>query len=127
MQFTPDLSATADSAPLSSNRPKPRDASGDANARSLAEQVPTFQVGPYRWPRLMRREEVGTYLSVSGRYVDSLVDNGYIPGPKLTPSSRCTLWDRVEIDRWLDDASAQPDGPSGARSFDDIVSSGEAG
>ena len=77
---------------------------------------------PSRWPRLMRRSDVAEYLSVSDRYIDTMVDQGHIPGPKLTPSSRVVLWDRSEIDRWIDDAtpSLRPTG----RSFDDLIRSG---
>lgn len=78
-------------------------------------------VAPVRWPRLLRRPAVAEYLSVSERYVDTMVESGLIPGPKLNPSSRCILWDRIEIDRWLDDAA--PVQPGHARSFDDLVAS----
>lgn len=74
-----------------------------------------------RWPRLLRRPAVAEYLSVSDRYVDALVASGYIPGPKLAPSSRCVLWDRSEIDQWLDETTAEP--TDTLRSFDDIIAS----
>ncbi len=67
----------------------------------------------------MRRPVVAEYLSVSDRYVDDLIEAGYIPGPKLTPSSRCVLWDRNEIDQWLNDTA--PDASGDTRSFDDII------
>ena len=93
---------------------------------SLSNSYPALpidsgSVAPVRWPRLLRRPAVAEYLSVSERYIDTLVDTGLIPGPKLSPSSRCILWDRAEIDRWLDDAAPVQQGQ--ARSFDDLVAS----
>lgn len=88
---------------------------------SISPEFPDRETAPIqgRWPRLMRRPAVAEYLNVSDRYVDELVSAGYIPGPRLTPSIRCVLWDRNQIDQWLNDTT--PDVPSDARSFDDII------
>lgn len=91
-----------------------------SSTRPVQPQNATIQG---RWPRMLRRPAVAEYLSVSDRYVDALVDAGYIPGPKLAPSSRCVLWDRVEIDQWLDDSIDEPN--DSLRSFDDIMRSPE--
>ena len=73
----------------------------------------------------MRWAQVAEYLSVSDRYIENLIEQGYIPGPKLMPSSRCSLWDREDIDRWLDDTSVPLRRQNEVRSFDDIIRSPE--
>lgn len=103
----------------------PPDKSPYGNTGKSASKILGHQHAPLRWPRLMRKAEVAEYLSVSERYVDFLTDQGYIPGPRLKPSSRCVLWDRNDIDRLLDHSTAHPTNPRGELSFDDIVNSAE--
>lgn len=76
-------------------------------------------VGPARWPRLMDRNTVAEYLSVSPRHVDALVKQGLIPPAKIRPSVRLVRWDRVDLDASLDRVSMQRSLPG--RSFDDIL------
>ncbi len=45
---------------------------------------------------------VAEYLSVSERTVDHWAEDGTIPKPKISPSSRLKRWDRNEIDERLD-------------------------
>ena len=77
------------------------------------------RVTPARWPRLMNRDGVAEYLSVSTRHVDTLVKMGLIPPAKFRPSSRMVRWDRVDLDAALDKASDVRQAPG--RSFDDIL------
>lgn len=80
----------------------------------------TVQVmGPARWPRLMDRNAVAEYLSVSPRHVDAMVKMGLIPPAKFRPSSRMVRWDRVDLDAALDKALEVRRAPG--RSFDDIM------
>lgn len=80
----------------------------------------TVQVmGPARWPRLMDRNAVAEYLSVSPRHVDAMVKMGLIPPAKFRPSSRMVRWDRVDLDAALDKAFEVRQAPG--RSFDDIL------
>ena len=115
--FAEQFNPSAHSMPSMSHPPERTD--------STDPEPSVLQQMPLRWPRLMRRSQVAEYLSVSDRYIDNLIKHGYIPGPKLTPSARCALWDRDDIDRWLDDTHPQPDAQNGVRSFDDIIRSSE--
>ena len=76
-------------------------------------------VSPARWPRLMDRNTVAEYLSVSPRHVDALVKQGLIPPAKIRPSVRLVRWDRADVDAALDRVSMQRSIPG--RSFDDIL------
>ncbi len=77
------------------------------------------RANPARWPRLMNRDSVAEYLSVSPRHVDTLVKMGLIPPAKFRASSRMVRWDRVDLDAALDKASEARQAPG--RSFDDIL------
>lgn len=76
-------------------------------------------VGPARWPRLMDRNTVAEYLSVSPRHVDALVKQGLIPPASVRPSVRLVRWDRVAVDAALDRVSMQRSAPG--RSFDELL------
>lgn len=101
----------------------PSDAS-DPTAHQYVDPIPVLTgavqvVGPARWPRLMDRNTVAEYLSVSPRHVDALVKQGLIPPAKVRPSIRLIRWDRADVDAALDRASTQRSVPG--RSFDDIL------
>jgi len=77
------------------------------------------RVTPARWPRLMNRDGVAEYLSVSVRHVDVLVKQGLIPSARFRPSTRLVRWDKEEIDASLDrreQAKAR-----GGKSFDEVM------
>ena len=76
-------------------------------------------VGPARWPRLMDRNTIAEYLSVSPRHVDALVKQGLIPPASVRPSVRLVRWDRVPVDAALDRVSMQRSAPG--RSFDELL------
>lgn len=81
--------------------------------------VEKHRANPARWPRLMDRNAVAEYLTVSPRHVDALVKMGLIPPAKFRPSSRLVRWDRVDLDAALDKASDARQAPG--RSLDDIL------
>jgi predicted DNA-binding transcriptional regulator AlpA len=80
-------------------------------------KVPTFN--PARWPRLMNRDGVAEYLSVSVRHVDVLVKQGLIPSPRFRPSPRMVRWDKVDIDEALDRRDQV--NACGGKSFDEVM------
>lgn len=62
-------------------------------------------------PRLLRREDAASYLSVSAGTFDRLVKEGKLPAPKLLDAIK--RWDRFDLDARADDLSyggAAPDG-----------------
>lgn len=98
----------------------------DQHADLIPVLTGTVQVvGPARWPRLMDRNTVAEYLSISPRHVDAFVKQGLIPPAKVRPSARLVRWDRADVDAALDSVSTLRSVPG--RSFDDILAPGVVG
>lgn len=53
-------------------------------------------------PRMLRRTAAAAYYGVSGGTFDKLVQAGIAPNPSLKYGTRVVLWDRAEIDKYID-------------------------
>ena len=53
-------------------------------------------------PRMLRRAAAAAYYGVSGGTFDKLVQEGIAPAPSLKYGTRVVLWDRAEIDKFID-------------------------
>ena len=53
-------------------------------------------------PRMLRRTAAAAYYGVSGGTFDNLVEAGIAPAPALRYGPRVVLWDRAEIDKYID-------------------------
>jgi prophage regulatory protein len=51
-------------------------------------------------PRLLRRERAAAYLDISIGCFDKLVDNRFLPSPKMLNSIK--VWDRSDLDAIAD-------------------------
>ncbi len=56
------------------------------------------------WPRLMSEPDAAAYLSISPTTLRQR-------GPKPKPLGSRRLWDRRDLDRWVDALDGQPLGP----------------
>jgi excisionase family DNA binding protein len=78
----------------------------------VSDRLQTFGRG-------LRRAQAAAYVGVSQRLFDELVAHDQLPRPRLIGGGRVKIWNKADLDAWLD--SAPVDGEDPASDWDEVL------